>query len=49
LSEQDQAVAAPRLNINWPFLGLVGAMVVTLLWMGLLGYGLFKLLGPALF
>jgi hypothetical protein len=34
---------------NWPLAGLVAAMVVNLAWMGFLGYGFFKLVGPAWF
>jgi hypothetical protein len=33
----------------WPVAGLVAAIVVNVAWMGFLGYGFFKLAGPALF
>jgi hypothetical protein len=33
----------------WPVAGLVAAVVVNVAWMGFLGYGLFKLIGPAFF
>jgi hypothetical protein len=33
----------------WPVVGLVAAIVVNVAWMGFLGYGFFKLVGPAFF
>jgi hypothetical protein len=33
----------------WPVAGLVAAFVVNVAWMGFLGYGFFKLVGPAFF
>jgi len=33
----------------WPVAGLATAMIVNLAWMGLLGYGFFKLVKPAFF
>jgi hypothetical protein len=33
----------------WPVAGLVAAVVVNVAWMGFLGYGFFKLIGPAFF
>ena len=33
----------------WPAAGLVAAIVVNAAWMGFLGYGFFKLVGPAFF
>jgi hypothetical protein len=33
----------------WPVAGLVAAIVINVAWMGFLGYGFFKLVGPAFF
>jgi len=33
----------------WPVAGLAAAVIVNLAWMGLLGYGFFKLVRPAFF
>jgi hypothetical protein len=33
----------------WPLPALANAMIVNLAWMGLLGYGFFKLVKPAFF
>ncbi len=49
---QDQVVATPEISNSlfhrsWPLAGLVTAMLVSLAWMGFLGYGLFRLFGPA--
>jgi hypothetical protein len=32
----------------WPLAGLAAAVIANLAWIGLLGYGLFKLIEPAL-
>ena len=34
---------------NWPLAGLIAAVVVSLAWIGFLGYGLFKLAQTAFF
>jgi hypothetical protein len=33
----------------WPLVGLATAVIANLAWIGLLGYGLFKLIEPAIF
>jgi hypothetical protein len=33
----------------WPVGGLVTAIIINVAWMGFLGYGFFKLVGPAFF
>jgi hypothetical protein len=33
----------------WPVAGLAAAVIVNVVWMGFLGYGFFKLVGPAFF
>jgi hypothetical protein len=33
----------------WPVSGLMAAIVVNVAWIGFLGYGFFKLVGPAFF
>jgi hypothetical protein len=33
----------------WPVAGLGAAVIVNVAWMGFLGYGFFKLVGPAFF
>jgi hypothetical protein len=52
LIDQDQAAAIPAasgFSRNWPVFARAAAMAVTVVWMGFLGYGLFKLIGPAFF
>jgi hypothetical protein len=33
----------------WPVASLAAAVIVNVIWMGVLGYGFFKLVGPAFF
>jgi hypothetical protein len=43
------AQPTPLFHRIWPVAGLVAAVVVNVAWMGFLGYGFFKLIGPAFF
>jgi hypothetical protein len=38
-----------RFHHVWPVAGLIGALIVNLVWMGFLGYGFFRLVEPAFF
>ncbi len=51
VTTQDQVATPPMisnsfLHRSWPVAGLIIAVVVNLVWMGFLGYGLFRLFEP---